>query len=51
MRDDAEGNLNSLHFPEFTSGDEDGEREAALEKAKGLLMEVAGLGRVIMQVC
>ncbi|KAL7912258.1 Ent-kaurene synthase [Trichoderma velutinum] len=61
MRDDAEGNLNSLHFPEFTVGDEqslslqqtveDSGREAPLEKAKEFLMKVADLERVMMQVC
>ncbi|KAL7917301.1 Ent-kaurene synthase [Trichoderma austrokoningii] len=58
MRDYAEGNLNSLHFFEFASGHEQSRSfqpavadEAALEKAKGLLMEVAGLERVLMEVC
>ncbi|PTB66981.1 Ent-kaurene synthase [Trichoderma citrinoviride] len=60
MRDDAEGNLNSLHFPEFADGlgfqptvEDDGgrRRQAALEKAKGCLMKVAGLERAMMQVC
>ncbi|KAL6873059.1 Ent-kaurene synthase [Trichoderma novae-zelandiae] len=58
VRDDAEGNLNSLHFPEFTDGD--GQRQSfhltveddgSLERAKGFLMKVAGLERAIMQVC
>ncbi|TFB00207.1 Copalyl diphosphate synthase [Trichoderma ghanense] len=58
MRDDAEGNLNSLHFPEFADGG--GQcldfqrtvgREAAVEEAKGVLMKVAGLERAMMQVC
>ncbi|KAF2967053.1 hypothetical protein GQX73_g6510 [Xylaria multiplex] len=61
MRDNAEGNLNSLHFLEFTDRDEqslfsqtaaeDDGRENSLEKAKGLLMKVAGIERTIMQVC
>ncbi|EHK20938.1 uncharacterized protein TRIVIDRAFT_69951 [Trichoderma virens Gv29-8] len=60
-RDDAEGNLNSLHFHEFTGENEqslyyqltveDGRREIPLKKAKGFLMKVAGVERAIMQVC
>ncbi|KAI1799844.1 hypothetical protein F4811DRAFT_567713 [Daldinia bambusicola] len=60
MRDDAEGNLNSLHFPEFV--DKDGQslssletvegsgKEGSLERAKELLMEVANIERTLMQV-
>ncbi|KUI67223.1 Copalyl diphosphate synthase [Cytospora mali] len=64
MRDDAEGNLNSLHFSEFTDEDEkrlsclaaaratdDSAETHPLEKAKGLLMKVAGIERACMQVC
>lgn len=62
VRDDAEGNLNSLHFPEFAIGGDgqsleveqavqNGGREAALEEAKGVLMRVAELERAMMQVC
>ncbi|KAI0534240.1 hypothetical protein GGR58DRAFT_520551 [Xylaria digitata] len=60
MRDNAEGNLNSLHFPEFTDRDEqtlssqmtaENDGEDSLEKAKGLLMKVAGMERAFMQVC
>ncbi|KAL7928807.1 Ent-kaurene synthase [Trichoderma chlorosporum] len=61
MRDDAEGNLNSLHFPEFTCEGEQnlslqttaegGARETPLEKAKECLMKVAGIERAMMQVC
>ncbi|ETS04533.1 Ent-kaurene synthase [Trichoderma reesei RUT C-30] len=47
VRDDAEGNLNSLHFPEFAIGG-DGQ---SLEEAKGVLMRVAELERAMMQVC
>lgn len=63
-RDDAEGNLNSLHFSEFTEEDEqslsslvtaeaseDGVRGHGLQKAKRLLMKVAGIERTCMQVC
>ncbi|KAI1465654.1 uncharacterized protein F4812DRAFT_466122 [Daldinia caldariorum] len=60
MRDDAEGNLNSLHFPEFADKDgesmssltavEDGGRDRSLERAKELLMQVANIERTLMQV-
>lgn len=64
MRDDAEGNLNSLHFSEFCDEDEqslsslvtakvaeDGARKHSLEKAKRLLMKVADIERACMQLC
>ncbi|GAP88722.2 putative ent-kaurene synthase [Rosellinia necatrix] len=58
-RDGAEGTLNSLHFPEFAGGagrGPDGGRGAggrgdAVERAKGLLMRVAGVERALMQTC
>ncbi|KAI1658158.1 hypothetical protein F4813DRAFT_357571 [Daldinia decipiens] len=61
MRDDAEGNLNSLHFPEFTDKNEQSlsslltsegsGREGSLARAKELLMQVANIERAFMQVC
>lgn len=64
IRDDAEGNLNSLRFPEFSdewdqshsslveakAGD-NAARQHSLEKAKELLMKVAGVERACMQIC
>ncbi|KAH8158312.1 hypothetical protein CIB48_g9932 [Xylaria polymorpha] len=61
LRDDAEGNLNSLHFPDFMDKTEcslspqvtvrDGGKHTSVEEAKGLLMKVAEIERVFMQVC
>ncbi|KAK6950529.1 hypothetical protein Daesc_008857 [Daldinia eschscholtzii] len=61
IRDDAEGNLNSLHFPELTDKDrqslsslmtvEGSGREGSLERGKDLLMKMANIERTFMQVC
>ncbi|PHH92132.1 hypothetical protein CDD83_8805 [Cordyceps sp. RAO-2017] len=63
-RDDAEGNLNSLHFSEFTDRDEErphtpvtsdvaggGTGTSSLDTAKRLLMKMADIERACMQVC